>query len=232
MLFKNFIGLTVTIVHAFYSGFSGYFQIPGLLAALLSVNMCLFLQALFVTFHKDINFDKYGRTLEDEQKLPFRMSEMYVSRNQHIGRFFKDYLANAVWGIVVGVFVFYQWLMFESNNGIGLANGWVLNSDAWGVHLLLVLPIVADLYILRFVRHWDWLFVAITVFSVFWIPFDLWREQGMASSSVRQTIFPIFLSSPVYLLNVLLSISVIMLPYYVIGRWRTVVLESKLYSTV
>jgi len=46
--------------------------------------MTLFLQAFYVSFHKDIDFKKYGSSIEAEKNLPFKMSEMYVSRGKHI----------------------------------------------------------------------------------------------------------------------------------------------------
>lgn len=48
------------VLHQFYNGFSGYFNYPELVMALYQVNMTLFMQALYISFHKDLDWEKYG----------------------------------------------------------------------------------------------------------------------------------------------------------------------------
>jgi hypothetical protein len=79
---------------------------------MFGINMTLFLQAFYVALHKDIDFSEYGRSIEDELKLPFKMAHLYVSRKQHVGRFLADYLCGTIWGILCGAFMFYQLIMF------------------------------------------------------------------------------------------------------------------------
>lgn len=45
--------------------------------------------------------------------MPFKMSQLYISKKNHIKRFLVNYLGNSLWGIAVGFFMFYQWTMFE-----------------------------------------------------------------------------------------------------------------------
>jgi len=185
---------------------------------------------MYISFHKDLNWEKYGQSIEDEKKLPFKMSQLYVSKMQHIKRFLLDYVVNSLWGIACGVFLFYQWYMFEYDNGISHSSGITLNSDAYGVFLLLSVSICADIWIARWIRSWDWLYIAITIFSLFWIPFDLWREQSMPKSKVTGAIYRHMIGSLIFDLNVLLFVAVCMIPYMFIVRWRMVVLEPHLYA--
>ena len=105
------------------NGFSGYIELPDLLMALFSINMTLLMQAFWIVFHKDVNYSKYGTNEEDEKKMPFKMSELYVSRNAHISRFLLDYICNTCWGLVCGIFMYFQWYILESNNGIRGSDG-------------------------------------------------------------------------------------------------------------
>ena len=158
------------------------------------------------------------------------MSQLYISKKNHISRFLVNYLGNSLWGITVGFFMFYQWTMFEENNGISNADGIVLNSDAFALWMLYSVSICADLWIVRFIRSWDWLYISIVIFSVFWIPFDFWREESMQASKVTGAIYRHFIGSMIFNLNVLLFVAVCMLPYVFVVRWRMVVLEPELYA--
>jgi hypothetical protein len=108
-------------------------------------------------------------------------------------------------------------------------NGLVLGADAFGVFCIISCALIADLWILRHIRHWDWLQVFLLTFSLFWIPFDLWKEQSMVTSKVTGLIYPL-LAEPVYSLNIALIVAVTLLPLWVSNRWRMVVVE-RIYFT-
>ena len=232
ILFKVFVLQATVVLYQFYNGFSGAFPIPNLLAAMFSINMTLFLQAFYVVIHKDIDFAEFGASIEAEQKLPFKMAQFYTSRKNHVGRFLSDYLIGIAWGILCGVFMYYQYSMFQQTGGIGFANGQILSADAFGVYIIVVGSLIADIWIMRYIRCWDWLQVLVFIFSVFWIPFNLWREESLRGSSVTGAIFGLMLASPVYLLNIALTVGVAMLPFLFTRRVRTVILEPHLYSKI
>lgn len=120
ILFKNFMIVTVSALHQFSNGFSGFISFPDFMLALFQINMTLFLQSSYVSIHKDVSFEKYGTSIEAEQKLPFKMAHLYKSRKQHVSRFLLDYLCGTIWGILCGAFMFYQFKFFEDAGGIGL----------------------------------------------------------------------------------------------------------------
>ena len=79
MLFKNVLFTGPLFFLSFYNGFSGVQPIPDLLFALYAINMTLFAQAGYAAFAQDVSFSKYGQSLEAEEKMPYRLSKMYIS---------------------------------------------------------------------------------------------------------------------------------------------------------
>ena len=90
-----------------YNGISGAPIAPDFLASMFQVNMTLFAQGAYVVFTSDLNFRKYGTSIEAEDAMPFKLSEMYKSRMLQIKRFLTDYIANTIWGILCGVFLWH-----------------------------------------------------------------------------------------------------------------------------
>lgn len=107
IMFKNFIITTAEVTQQCYNGFSGMTFIPDFLLAMFQVNMTLLAQAAYIVFTSDLNFRKYGTSIEAEDNMPFKLSEMYKSRMLHIKRFVTDYIANTIWGILCGVFLWH-----------------------------------------------------------------------------------------------------------------------------
>ena len=68
------------------------------------------------------------------------------------------------------------------------------------------------------------------VFSIIWIPIDLWNETVIPESRVYQSIGPyMFLNAP-FILTLLFVVGVIMFPLIITRARRTVWLEPHLYS--
>ena len=74
--------------------------------------------------------------------------------------------------------------MFESRSAIRGSDGQILQSDALGVFMLLSVTFMADLWIFRHYRHWDWLMWFVFFFAIIWIPVDFWRENSLPKSKV------------------------------------------------
>jgi hypothetical protein len=65
--------------------------------------------------------------------------------------------------------------------------------DCFGIFMIIVGSIVSHTAILRYIRHWDGMYIGWFIFGIVWIPFNLWREQTMHDSRVRDAIWPIIL---------------------------------------
>jgi magnesium-transporting ATPase (P-type) len=63
--------------------------------------MTVFAQAFYVAFAQDVSFRKYGQSNEDEAKMPYKLSEMYVSSKNQISRFFSDFFYLSLFGFVI-----------------------------------------------------------------------------------------------------------------------------------
>jgi hypothetical protein len=74
--------------------------------------------------------------------------------------------------------------MFEKQGGILQEDGITTDIDSYGVYVVTVVCIVAHASILRFIRHWDPIYLFWFCFSIFWIPFTLWDEQAISESRV------------------------------------------------
>jgi hypothetical protein len=74
--------------------------------------------------------------------------------------------------------------MFEKHGGILREEGKTTDSDSFGVYVVTVVSIIAHASILRFIRHWDPLYLFWFCFSIFWIPFTLWNEAAIPESRV------------------------------------------------
>jgi len=102
----------------------------------------------------------------------------------------------------------------------------------FGLFYSVMTAIVSDLWIMRYIRHWDWFQVFIFFFATFWIPFNLWREGSLPGSKLRGAIYTLILKSRIFWLNMIFSIGLFMLPYWLIRRYRVLFLEPRLYATV
>ena len=109
MMFRNFIITTAAVSTQFYNGFSGAGASfgPIFFGAMIQVLMTLFAQGAYVMFTSNLNFRKYGSSIEAENLMPFKLPEMYKSRMLHIKRFLSDYVVNACWGFLCGVFLWH-----------------------------------------------------------------------------------------------------------------------------
>jgi len=109
--------------------------------------------------------------------MPFKLSEMYVSMRKSANRFVQDYIAIIIWGILGGAFAYFVWSEFYVAGGILNADGVLPDSNIYGAFICTVAALVAHWTILRFIRHWDVFYLCWWIFSIFWIPFDLWNED-------------------------------------------------------
>lgn len=210
------------------NGFSGLQSIPDLLYATVNVNMSLMALAFFVPFNQDVSFDKYGRGIQAESKMPFAMPEMFKSRMTQANKFVSDYVCIMLWGFLGGGFMYLCWAMFERNGGILGIDAVVTDTWSFGVFIITITSIVAHLTILRFVRHFDLMYVFWFVFSIIWIPFNLWDEQSIAASPVHASIGAYMIKRGPFVLNTVLVCAVVMIPL-VLARHRRYWIEPHLY---
>ena len=112
-MFKNVLFSGPLFCLSFYNGFSGVQPIPDLLYALYAINMTLFAQVGYAAFCQDVSFRKYGQSYEEEDKLPYRLSKMYVSSKKQIERFFSDYVYLTIYGFFVSYLEYCLWYNFE-----------------------------------------------------------------------------------------------------------------------
>ena len=69
--------------------------------------MSLFALAFYMPFNQNISFAKYGIGDEAESKMPFRMTQIYVSQMKQIKMFLIDYTFLVVWGFCCGAFTYF-----------------------------------------------------------------------------------------------------------------------------
>lgn len=109
---------------------------------------------------------------------------MYASKMKQIKLFGVDYIFLTIWGMISGGFMYVVWYMFERQGGILKQDGTTTDLESFGVFNVMITSIIAHLIILRQIRHWDLIYLGAFLFSVFWIPFDLWNEGAIPDSRV------------------------------------------------
>jgi len=191
--------------------------------------MSLFALALYVPFNQDVSLSKYGRSLEAEAKAPFSLSAMYISRMTQTKLFLQDYICLNLWGFASGAVMYYIWYMFERSGGILNQNGDITDLESFGVFNVTITSVVAHIIIIRYIRHWDPVYTFCFLFSIAWIPFNLWDEGSMPESRVQGAMYSYMFANGPYVLSMLLIITVICMPLVLTRFRRTYWLEPHLY---
>lgn len=230
ILFKNMIMVSGVFFQGCFNGFSGYQSIPDLLYSLVVINMSLFAIAFYVSFNQQVSFYKYGTGYEAEAKLSFTLDKLYVSLMEQSGNFIMDFIFLSIWGFLCGMFMYFTWYMFERSGGMLNADGITTDIESFGVFNVTVISIIAHTNIMRYVRHWDPWYVFWFIFSIIWIPFNLWNETIIPESRVRGSIGSHMFFNLSYVLNMLMVVSVIMVPLIITRLRRTNYLEPNLYT--
>ena len=146
--------------------------------------MSLFAIAFFVSFHQEVSFHEYGKGYEAEAKLPFKMDKLYVSLLEQSSNFVTDFICLSVWGFLSGMFMYFSWREFEKSGGVLNQDGVTTDVNTFGVFNVTIVSIIAHLIILRYVCHWDPWYIFWFLFSIVWIPFNLWNEGIIPESRV------------------------------------------------
>ena len=214
---------------AMYNGYSGYQSIPDLLYSLITINMSLFAIAFYPSFDQSLSFDKYGRGDDAESKMPFKLTKMYVSVMKQVKNFLYDYAFLVVWGYSCACFLYFQWREFEKHGGILGIDGYTTDMESFGVYVVTITCIIAHADILRYVRHWDVIYLFWFLFSIIWTPFNLWKEESNPDSRVRGAIGLYMFYKVAFDLNMLFICALIMMPLILIRFRRTFWLEPELY---
>lgn len=121
------------------------------------------------------------------------------------------------------------WWMFEKQGGILNEDGVTTDLESFGVFTVTITSLIAHLIILRQIRHWDLVYAGLYLFSIFWIPFDLWKENGIPDSRVYKSVGSYMFWTASFDLSILLACAVIMLPLVLTWLRRTYWLEPDLY---
>lgn len=90
-----------------YNGFSGQQPIETFIYAMINVNMTNFAVAFYVVFEIDVSFRKYGYSLAAEKKLPYTMSQMYLSSFKEASEFLRTYASYMVYEFVCSAVIYY-----------------------------------------------------------------------------------------------------------------------------
>lgn len=148
---------------------------------------------------------------------------------QQSKRFVFDYIFLTIWGIISGGFMYIVWFMFEKQGGILKEDGATTDVESFGVFNVIIMSLIAHLIILRQIRHWDLVYLGFFLFSIFWIPFDLWNESAIPDSRVYKSVGSYMLWTAQFDLSIVLVCAVIMLPLVLTWLRRTYWLEPDLY---
>ena len=114
---------------------------------------------------------------------------------------------------------------FEKSGGILNQHGHTTSLESFGVYLVTVTAIIGHASLLRYIRHWDVIYLSCFIFSIIWTPFNLWKEASLNDSSVRGAIGPYMFYSALFDLNMLLICTLIMIPLILARFRRTYSLE-------
>ena len=154
---------------------------------------------------------------------------MYVSKMQQTKKFVVDYIFLTIWGIISGAFMYLAWYEFEKRGGILRHDGITTDIESFGVFNVTVGSLIAHLIILRYVRHWDAIYIGWFAFSFIWIPFDLWNEGSIPTSRVYNSVGSYMLLTAPFDLNIVIVCAVTMLPLVLTRMRRVYWLEPHLY---
>ena len=99
-----------------YNGLSGQQPLETFIYAMYNVNMVNFAVGFYVVFEVDVSVRKYGYSLAAEDKMPFKMSQMYKASFKIAKTFLRTYLCFFLYAIFTGAVIYYtyKWGILET----------------------------------------------------------------------------------------------------------------------
>ena len=89
--------------------------------AMLNVNVVTFAVGFYIVFEIDVSVRKYGYSLEAEDILPYKMSQMYKASFKIAKTFLRTYMFYTVYAIISSSIIYYtyKWGIMETGGIMG-----------------------------------------------------------------------------------------------------------------
>ena len=204
-MFKAMLYSTATFYLQLYNGYSGFQPMPTFIHMMYDVNLTTIACGFFAVFAHDVSFARS----RDETGLPIKMSKMFFICREKAKTFYRDYFT-VICGVQgVSALEFYVYRRSQTGNGgIMNINGQVTDLYAYGILTISVVVCAQHFLITKFMPEWNAVYAFIFVFSFCQTPLVFFMAQSIPESELRGAIFSQILSSPVFVLQLVLVVSI------------------------
>ena len=215
----------------FTNGGSGNQPVDDILIIGFNIFMTNYFILTYSIYDQEVSFKDYG-TIEKEQGLPFRMSDLYAFTRRFINRkrFLKLIFINNFYCIWCGLVIWMVWHFCEKGYIID-SIGEIPGLYTYGVFITLCVVITHHLWVAVNVRNWTWWSFGWLLFSIMWLPIILYVSSlfGKMTQNLK-AVYSHILGNPQIWLMTLVTCFVIMCPIYINKKYLQVIKYPQFYK--
>ena len=89
---------------------------------MMYVVMVVFAIGFYAVFEIDVSVRKYGYSLEAEEQLPYKMSQMYIASFKITKTFLRTFMYLTVYAIPSSLVIYYVWKLGVLDTGAIMGN--------------------------------------------------------------------------------------------------------------